>query len=256
MRSFFVEPDEIRKPVATIHGSDARHIRNVLRLQPGTPVRLTDGEGRVAEARIQTIERHCVRVAVGSADTPSSADRRAMVVAQAMLKDRKMDALIRALTELGMTTWIPFKAARSVALPDERRLQTRRERWARIAREAVKQCGRRLPPQIECAAGFADILDRSAGFDQRIMFWEEARSVPVITSDGRTPSGGGRIFLIIGPEGGFSAEEAEQARRAGFQLASLGPRILRAETAALAAVTLVQYLYGDWRTGGVPDRTG
>jgi 16S rRNA (uracil1498-N3)-methyltransferase len=251
MRSFFVEPDEIRKPVATIRGSDARHIRNVLRLQPGTPVRLTDGEGQVAEARIQTIERHCVRVAVRSAVTPSSADRRAMVVAQAMLKDRKMDALIRALTELGMTTWIPFKAARSVALPDERRLQTRRERWARIAREAVKQCGRRLPPQIESAAGFADILDRSAGFDQRIMFWEEALSVPVMT-----PSGGGRIFLIIGPEGGFSAEEAEQARRAGFQLASLGPRILRAETATLAAVTLVQYLYGDWRTGGVPDRTG
>lgn len=256
MRSFFVEPDEIRKPLATISGTDARHIRKVLRLQPGTTVRLTDGEGRVAEARIQTVERDCVRVTIRSAAKPPSATLREMVVAQAMLKDRKMDALVRALTELGMTTWIPFKAARSVALPDERRLQARCERWARITREAVKQCGRRRPPQIEMVAGFADILDRSAGFDHRIMFWEEALSVPVITPGDPTPPGGGRIFLVIGPEGGFSAEEAERARGAGFQLASLGPRILRAETAALAAVTLAQYLYGDWQSGSVSDRAG
>jgi 16S rRNA (uracil1498-N3)-methyltransferase len=102
------------------------------------------------------------------------------------------------------------------------------------------------------AAGLADIIDAADGYDHKIMFWEAANALPREHREGRLTAGRGRVFLIIGPEGGFTAEEAETARRTGFQLSSLGPRILRAETAALAAVTLAQYLFGDWRSPSRP----
>ena len=255
MRSFFVEPDEIHKPVAAIGGSDARHIRKVLRLRPGARVRVTDGRGRTADACIQAVENERVLVEILAPLTPSATGAPELTVAQSMLKDRKMDGLIRALTELGITAWMPFVSARSVAQPDHRRLQGRQARWARIAREAVKQCGRRRQPRIQIAGGLADILTASEGYDRRIMFWEDAGDLPGRPRGDSGPASGASTILIIGPEGGFTAEEAETARLAGFQLSALGPRILRAETATLAAVTLVQYLYGDWRPAN-PDGGG
>ncbi len=243
MRSFFVEPDELHKPVAVVVGSEARHIRKVLRLRPGARVRVTDGRGHTADACIQAVETDRVLVAIMAPSSRPATDRQELAVAQAMLKDRKMDALIRALTELGITTWLPFVSSRSVAQPDPQRLQARLGRWARISREAVKQCGRRRQPHIRMATGLSDILAWSEGFDYKTMFWEEAVGLPEESNFGRQ----GRVMVIIGPEGGFTAEEAEAARQAGFALCALGPRILRAETAALAAVTLVQYLVGDWR---------
>jgi 16S rRNA (uracil1498-N3)-methyltransferase len=252
MRSFFVEPGEIRKPVATIGGTDARHIRKVLRLQPGARVRLTDGRGQLADARIKAVERDRVRVEILTPLTSRSSGDQEMAVGQAMLKDRKMDGVIRALTELGMTTWMPFVSTRSVAQPNPQRLLARRERWSRIAREAVKQCGRRRQPQIRIVAGLADIVQAAAGFDHKIMFWEQAGVRPLSPQGAKSPAGHGNIILVIGPEGGFTVEEAETARRAGFRLCSLGPRILRAETAAVAAVTLAQYLFGDWQRSSPP----
>lgn len=252
MRSFFVEPDELCKPEAVIRGSDARHIRKVLRLQPGAAVRVTDGQGQMADARIEAVEHDHVRVAILAPLAPRYARLREMAVGQAMLKDRKMDEVIRALTELGITLWMPFLAARSVAQPSAQRLRARRDRWWRIAREAVKQSGRARQPRIQIAAGLADIIDAADGYDHKIMFWEEANALPREHREERLIAGQRRVFLIIGPEGGFTAEEAETAHRAGFQLSSLGPRILKAETAALAAVTLAQYLFGDWQSPSPP----
>ena len=249
MRSFFVEPDEIRKPLARIGGRDARHIRKVLRLKPGARLRVTDGRGQFGEACIHRIDRdHVVVEILERFALPPPAASRELVVAQALLKDRKMDGLIRTLTELGMTTWMPFGSARSVPQPDHRRLQARQERWHRIAREAVKQCKRRRLPEIRPVDGLADIIQAAEDFEHRIMFWEAADVLPAKPHDHLAATDPGRVILLIGPEGGFTDQEAETAHQAGFQLSSLGPRILRAETATLAAVSLVQYLWGDWAT--------
>jgi 16S rRNA (uracil1498-N3)-methyltransferase len=247
MRSFFVDPDEFLKAEATISGADARHIRKVLRLKPGARVRITDGQGQLADARIKAVECDRIRIEILTVFNGRSTGLQEMVVAQAMLKDRKMDGVIRALTELGMTTWMPFVSTRSVVQPNQRRFLARQARWARIAREAVKQCGRRRQPRIQITAGLADILLAAHGFDHKIMFWEEAAALPRKPHEDKVPEDQDGVMLIIGPEGGFTAEEAEAARNAGFQLCSLGPRILRAETAALAAVTVAQYLFGDWQ---------
>jgi 16S rRNA (uracil1498-N3)-methyltransferase len=164
-------------------------------------------------------------------------------VAQGFLKDKKMDTLIRQLTELGISRWIPFFAARSVSRPDAARLERRAARWQKIATEALKQCRRTQPPRIETVAGFEQMLAAGVDADIKIAFWEEEQSVlPEADRHGRVP---GDIFIILGPEGGLTSEEIALARQAGFKSVSLGPRILRAETATLAACTLVQHLYGD-----------
>jgi 16S rRNA (uracil1498-N3)-methyltransferase len=252
MRSFFVDPDAFLMAEATISGTDARHICRVLRLQPGAKVRITDGQGQMADARIKALAHDRVQLEILSRFASRSTRAREMTVAQAMLKNRKMDGVVRALTELGITTWIPFVSARSVAQPNSRRLLTRQDRWARIAREAVKQCGRRHQPRIHIAEGLADILLASDGYHHKVMFWEDAGALPLKPTEGKSSEDPGSVILIIGPEGGFTAEEAEAAHHAGFQLCSLGPRILRAETAALAAVTLAQYLFGDWQLSTLP----
>jgi 16S rRNA (uracil1498-N3)-methyltransferase len=125
-----------------------------------------------------------------------------------------------------------------------RREAARVERWKRIAREAVKQCRRGRIPAIASVGTLEDILLESQHFDERILFWEEARdSLPAapLANDG-IPQ---KVMIVVGPEGGFSTEEAARAHKQGFRLATLGPRILRAETAAVAACALVQHLYGD-----------
>lgn len=243
MRRFKINTETIADSTCVISGSDARHMFNVLRLKAGDRVVLFDGAGKEYAAAIQAISSREVRLAVrdsrpGLAESPAR-----ITVAQGFLKDKKMDALIRQLTELGISRWIPFCGARSVARPDAARLTRRSERWQKIATEALKQCRRSQSPSIEPAADFNAVVQLAAPAAVKLIFWE-AESVPLqAAASGGTPPG--EVFLILGPEGGFGESEIELARGAGFKSVSLGPRILRAETATLAAATLAQFLFGD-----------
>jgi 16S rRNA (uracil1498-N3)-methyltransferase len=167
------------------------------------------------------------------------------MVAQAFLKEKKMDDLVRKLCELGVAKWIPFFSQRSIPRPDASRLAGRRRRWQRIAAEALKQCRRADLPEIGEALSFEAVLDVGQTCDLNIVFWEN-ESCPLnssLGSDGKHPIK--KILLMLGPEGGFTQHEIQMAANSGFVAAGLGPRILRAETATLAAVTLAQYLFGD-----------
>jgi len=245
MRYFFIKQSDFTDSKAVVKGSDAHHIKNVLRLKPGDKIGLFDGTGLNYETRIVTVLPKSIEVSVirrFSSTTESSVQ---ITVAQALLKDRKMDLLVRQLTELGITQWIPFIATRSVPRPDQKRLFTRTERWKKIAQEAVKQCKRCRSPEIDATVSFEEVLNLGKDSDLKIVFWEE-ESKPVnkelITSN---PKPLEKIFILLGPEGGFTVKEVESAKSGGFITASLGPRILRAETATIAACTLLQYLFGD-----------
>lgn len=244
MRYFFVNPESLAGSLVTIDGQEARHMGKVLRLKPGMLVGLSDGCGLQADARIQSLNRERVVLEVLRRYPSPREPEGELVLAQAMLKDQKMDLLVRQLTELGMTGWRPFMSARSVPQPDERRQAARAARWERIAREAVKQCRRGRVPAMAPMERLDDILRHGAAFDERIFFWEGARQ-PLPTSLPGASGGARKVLVVVGPEGGFAQEEAAAAESHGFRLAALGPRILRAETAALAACTLVQHLYGD-----------
>jgi 16S rRNA (uracil1498-N3)-methyltransferase len=245
MRYFFVRPGKIKARPVVITGSDANHIRTVLRSRPGDIIGVLDGKGRAYRAEISSVAPQGVTVEIISELPVEPQPVLRLVVAQAYLKDRKMDRLVRRLCELGMTEWKPFISARSVARPPAERMASRLERWQSIAREAAKQCRRVDLPIIHPCVSFDSLLSESADGSRRLLFWEEtpqALAWPASLPDDQETEG---VMVMMGPEGGFTADEVDRARGHGFTIAGLGPRVLRADTAALAAATIVQYVFGD-----------
>jgi 16S rRNA (uracil1498-N3)-methyltransferase len=245
MRYFFIEPSALLKPTVAIDGSEVRHIKNVLRLKPGDRIRLFDGEGFEYEAIIHRFVGGRVELKInqklpGTKELPIQ-----IVVAQALLKEKKMDRLLRHLCELGLTRWIPFTSEHSIPQPGQKRMPARVERWNRILKESSKQCRRARLPEIYQTLVFEEVLDYGRFCDLMIVFFEnESASLNSVISRTAHPHPQ-KILMIMGPEGGFSNHEITKAKAAGCLVAGLGPRILRAETATIAAVTLVQFLFGD-----------
>lgn len=245
MRRFFIDQRQLRDPIAWITGSDARHIKNVLRLKPGTLIGLFDGQGHACEAEIIKVSTGKVEVAVRRRFTASAESSLQITVAQGFLKERKMDGLVRQLTELGISRWVPFTAERSVSRPNPDRLNSRLKRWEKIAREAVKQCRRGRVPEIGDLISFTDMLEMGNPYDLKIVFWEKETEPLSTTRFSESTDRYTNAFIVLGPEGGLTDQEAQRARELGFVTAALGPRILKAETATVAACVIVQFLFGD-----------
>jgi 16S rRNA (uracil1498-N3)-methyltransferase len=245
MRLFFIDPSAASEPTVAIEGSEAHHIKNVLRLKPGDPIKLFDGTGHEYVAVIAAVHAEKVEAKIRHRTRSNINPGARIVVAQAFLKEKKMDDLVRKLSELGIAEWIPFFSERSVARPDKERLANRTRRWKRIATEAMKQCRRKTMLEVSEAQTFDNILELGESADLKIVFWEN-ENTPLSRETGlNSKSPWKSIMVMLGPEGGFTRREIEMARQSGFFTAGLGPRILRAETATLAASTLVQYLFGD-----------
>lgn len=247
MRRFFVPSDDLSGNDPVVSGDDAGHIRNVLRLKPGDEIELIDGTGLECDARI-------VRMTAGFIETSILRRKRAevhptprLIIAQALLKDSKADVIIRQITEMGIQAWVPFAAYRSVPVLTDRRARTRQERWRKIAIESLKQCRRSTILDITDVLSFDGMLEYGRHCDIRIIFWEdEPPSNPFEIPDVNS-SEVQSVMAVIGPEGGFTSDEIAAARACGYITASLGPRVLKVDTATLAVATLLQYGYGDMR---------
>ena len=243
LRRFFITPEMVQQPQPEISGSDAGHICRVLRLSAGDAVELFDGTGNGYRAQIVSASPNRVLFRIEETFPLLCESSVHISLAQGILKDRKMDDLIRQLTELGIHRWIPFYAARSVPVPGKKGMGTRLNRWEKIALEAVKQCRRGRVPYITPADHFDAMLAISAGSDLKILVWEGApQAFDIPETAGPKPE---KITIVLGPEGGFDPCEVQRAKEHGFLTTGLGPRILKAETATLAACTLVQYRFGD-----------
>lgn len=234
--------------IVSLAAGDAVHLTRVLRLEVGAAVRLFDGRGGEFDGEVSEIAGpDMVRVRLLERAAVSTESPLRLTLAQALLKGGKMDDLIRQTTELGVTRILPFFAERSVSRPDPKRLAGKVDRWRRIARESLKQCRRSREPEVADPMSFAEMLTAGAESGLRLFFWEETAAAN--SSGGleewKTPDRPESVFAVLGPEGGFSESEAEAAREAGLTLAGLGPRILRAETATLAACALLQGRFGD-----------
>jgi 16S rRNA (uracil1498-N3)-methyltransferase len=245
MRFFYVEPSNIQGSQAVIEGAEAAHAKNVLRLRRGAAVGLVDGLGFEYSAVIERMAPGRVELVV--------ADRRAspglapvrVCAAQGFLKEKKMDRLVRQLSELGVARWVPFICERAVARPESGRSAFRGERWRKIAIGALKQSRRGTIMEIAEVARFEQLLEEGGSYDGRVFFWEKAEE-PLSAERLGGPAGNpASVMVVLGPEGGFTEKEAAAAEAAGFVVAGLGPRVLRAETAAVAVCALVQYLCGD-----------
>ena len=244
VRYFFVDQPAAPGESVLIQGSDARHIQTVLRYKPGDRIGLLDGSGVEYEAKVERLSSKGVDLTIIKTFSSKTESPVQISVAQALLKEKKMDAIVRHLTELGISRWVPFLAARSIPRPNPKNMAARIRRWETISKEASKQCRRSRLVQIDTFKTFGDVLAASKVHELKILFWEaetgqKTSGLPPPTQKIKN------IFLILGPEGGFTEEEISQARDAGFVTTALGPRILRSETATIAACTLIQYRYGD-----------
>ena len=236
MRRFFLPAHARTDDRIALTGPEARHIASVLRLRPGQAVEFFDGQGGVYAAVLQTADKNQVTATITGTRQEDTAVRSPLTLAQCLLKGKKMDLLVQKATELGVQAFQPV-VSRYCENHGDRDHQE--ERWRRIMIEACKQSHRTLPMTILPATELAQI--DFGPFVHRLAAWEEERQTPLPTNFADHP---GPICLLLGPEGGLHADDLQALRQADFSTFSLGPRILRGETAALAAVSIVQYLAG------------
>jgi len=245
VRRFFVSHPIGESTEVNLTGSDAVHITTVLRMQPGDRLLILDGSGWEYEGHITSLAKKQVNTRIESRKRCTTEPRLQLTVAQALLKEKKMDRLVRRLTELGAVCLIPYYAQRSVPRPAPQRWNARTERWKRITREAMKQCRRGRTLELAAPQTWSGLLASARDFDLTVLFWEHARTALSAIAPDHPPETTRRILVILGPEGGFDPAEVSAAKSQNIRTATLGPRILRADTAALAACTLTQYQWGD-----------
>jgi len=216
----------------------ARHAARVLRLRPGDPLCLFDGRGGEHRARVVALAGARMEVRVEEPLAARGESPLALTLAQAVARGERMDWLVQKATELGVAVIQPLITERCVVRLDGARGERRAAHWRAVACAACEQCGRAVLPEVRAPLPFAEWL---AGFrGAGMMLDPEAGRGP-----GALPHPGPRLALLVGPEGGLSAGERRAARAAGLEPVALGPRTLRTETAALAALTLAQALWGD-----------
>jgi len=218
----------------------ARHAREVLRLRPGATVRLFDGEGLEYEARLDEVSRHRVRARIGSPLTPRPESPLRIVLAPAALRGDRTDLVVQKATELGVAEIWPVVTARTDAAARPALSGSRQQRWERVAAGAAEQCGRAVVPRIATTSTLDQFL--RSPFDGAKVVLVETFTEAGLRHLSSPPEA---VLLLVGPAGGWEPHEVEGLRQAGFQPFGLGPRGLRAETAAIAAVSLAQGLWGD-----------
>ena len=238
-RRFFAPPSAFNfgKRIVTLTADEARHLREVLRLKAGDEVQVFDGAGREFQAVVSQARREFAELELrDEIEPPKPESPLQLTLAVALLKGEKFDLVVQKGTELGVDKFIPLVTRYAdIHLRDEGDAKKRVTRWQRIALEAAKQCGRSVVPEVTAPAQFAFVI----GEDRCLMFSE--RGGQALDTDIKADN----LTAIIGSEGGWSDDELDQARAAGVPILTLGGRILRAETAAIAAAVLLQHLYGD-----------
>jgi 16S rRNA (uracil1498-N3)-methyltransferase len=245
MRRFFFDPEMRTGDLVTLSEEESYHIVRVLRLQPEAEIEVMDGQGGVFTARIIELGR-TVAVRLLARQEQSDAGRISLWVGQGVLKGKKMDGAIQQCTELGVARLTPFFSSRCQGRLDDQRGRQKSERWNRIVVSACKQCRRARQMQVDEVADYAAMLgmaDRNPGL-LRFIFWEEEEDFR-LDRDMLNDTSLEGVCILLGPEGGFSRAEITTARDLGWQTVSLGRRILRAETATVSAVAIVQHLAGN-----------
>lgn len=236
-RRFFVPRDRIQNGVAVLTPDQAHHLRAVLRLRPGEEVELFDGEGLGYSGKIE-YKGADIHIGMLKGLQQVEGGRSTLVLAAALIKTDRFEWMLEKATELGVDQFVLLQTRFAQIHIPATRVAARLERWQRIATEASKQSRRLAIPKIQAPLAWDRFLasEDYAGHT-RFMLYEKASE-----RIGAFPKIKGRVLLCVGPEGGWEDSEAQAAEREGFRLVSLGQRILRTETAALAAVSILQFL--------------
>ena len=242
MHKFFSDPGRDDGELAYLSAEDARHALTVLRMKPGQPLELIDGSG-LWDAEIVSADSRDICVRKRSL-LPSSEPSLSVTLFQGLPKSDKMDFIVQKATELGVSRIVPVLMNRCVSRPGPADMERKLQRWRKIIREAAKQSGRSALPSL---AGLSSLEELSAAESLprlNVVPWEEASGFGPL-SFFRTHPDASSLGILIGPEGGIEEVEISLLKSAGFTPVTLGRRILRTETAGLAAVSSFMALYGE-----------
>jgi 16S rRNA (uracil1498-N3)-methyltransferase len=221
----------------------AAHLAKVLRARSGDELILFSGDGREFAGAIETVRGSRVSASVGDARDVDRESPLSVTLVQCVPRGDRMDFIVQKATELGVVRIVPVLSQRSVVRLDERQAQSKAAHWRAIAVSACEQCGRNRLPKIAAPCQLINYLGGPAGTDARLVL------EPDHEPRGTTMNLAAAVEIAIGPEGGFASDELEAFRVAGFSRIRLGPRILRTETAAIAAVAWLQARFGDMHVG-------
>lgn len=243
MPKFFAPRQSLKEGFVTFSGQNAEHLR-VLRVREGEELTVCDGEGLDARCVVELASKDAFRLRILEVQPSAGEPSVYVTVCAALPKGDKTELIVQKAVELGAARIVFFLSSRCVARPDGKAAAGRIERLGRVAESSAMQSLRGRIPTVHWLPDFGKMLEEAAEADLGAFLWEEARSVSF--RDHLRAHGGFRTAaLITGPEGGFSAEEARQAERTGLQPVTLGPRILRCETAPLCALSALMYETGN-----------
>ena len=232
----------------------AQHLGKVLRARSGDEIVLFTGDGREFAAVIESIRGSRVTVSVGAGRTIDRESPLAVTLIQGIARADRMDVIVQKATELGVARIVPVMSRRSVVRLDAAQAASKAEHWRAIAVSACEQCGRNRLPAIEAPRQLTRYLGEAPPGTARLVLDPDAgNSIPAIAIGAEIEIGaaaeiGTAVEIAIGPEGGFDPEELDAFRVSGFRSVALGPRVLRTETAAIAALAWLQSRYGDFRS--------
>ena len=241
MPRFFIDSPCEPGGLVTVAGEDARHIAKSLRMREGEPLDLCDGLGTDYHCEIDSLSPDAVTVRVLSAQPSRTEPRTLVTLIQSLPKADKMDFVMQKAVEMGASRMVPMLSARCISRPDAKAAAKKTERWQKIASEAAKQCGRGILPQVAPVTEFRRAVEDAARDGEVILFYEGGGAPLTELVSEKTE----RLSILIGPEGGFAPEEVELAKSLGAKTATLGPRILRTETAPVAALAAIMLLTGN-----------
>lgn len=246
MTRFHLAPDAVRGDRVAFDPAAAHHLGRVLRASPGDVVQAVDASGQLLSVRLTAISPRRAEGVVTSRAPLATESGLDLTLAQGIPKGDGMEHVIRMATELGVTRVVPLLTERTVVRLEPTRSDARLARWRRVAREAAQQSGRAAVPEIATALPLSGWRPEPAAAGLLVCFWEEERR----GLDRLLPPGPcRRATVVVGPEGGLTADEVRGLTDAGALVASLGPRLLRTETAGAVAVALLQARYGDLGRG-------
>jgi 16S rRNA (uracil1498-N3)-methyltransferase len=228
-----------------VDGAEHRHLARSARVRPGETVWLIDSAGRRALARVERVGERSTELAVLEAEPPDSPGTR-VVLAQALVEAKKLEWILEKAAELGCADFVPVVTARSLRSAADR-TDRKLERWARIVREAAKQCKGRLVTAVHPPRRLKELLSEAAAGSR--LFLSENGGRPLREIVAGTDRAGARrpasVVLLVGPTGGWTAAEERDIREAGFTAVSLGARVLRAETAAVAGAAMIVHFWNE-----------
>lgn len=242
MYQFFVEPSQICGRRITITGNDVNHIKNVLRMQPGEEIAVSNGrDGREYRCGILGFEENTVLCELRFIKEDGVELPARVHLFQGLPKGDKMELIVQKAVELGVYEIIPVAAKRCVVKLDEKKARNKTGRWQAVAEAAAKQSKRRIIPPVTEVMSFGQALEYAKDMQVKLIPYELAEGMARTKELIESVCPGQDIAVFIGPEGGFEEQEVEKARECGIQPVTLGKRILRTETAGLAVMAWLMY---------------